>query len=431
MSIASTPTASSQGQSSNAGVGTRGGLRRVVVTGVGLVTALGADSGSSWEGLVAGRSAVRVLDEIDMKGEKVTAAGMVRPDVATALADRLPSDIRDRTARFVHFAAAAAHEALGQAGRPHLEDPDRFGVIAGVGIGVPHPSEGYRVGPTSIIKVMPNGAAAWISILEGLRGPSLACSTACASGAHAIGVAFDQIRLGRAIGHVAGGVDTVITKDVLRAYAWMRALNTAKDEDPTTMSRPFDATRRGFVLGEGAGFLVLEEREHAIARGAKILAELRGFGASSDAYNIVAMPPEGDGMVRAMRCAIDDAALPPDAIAYVSAHGTSTKMNDKEETRAIRRVFGAHADRLLVSSQKSMIGHAMGGAGAIEAVVTVLSIAHQTATPTINLKTPDPECDLDYVPNVARKATIGAAMSNSFGFGGHNSAMIFAHPDLP
>lgn len=407
------------------------GERRVVVTGVGLVSALGADAASSFQGLAEGRSALRVLDEIDMTGEKVTVAGMVRKEVATALADRLPSDIRGRTARFVHFSAAAASEALAQAGRPHLADPDRFGVIAGVGIGVPHPSEGYTVGPTSIIKVMPNGAAAWISILEGLRGPSLCCSTACSSGAHAIGVAFDQIRLGRATGLLAGGVDTVITKDVLRAYAWMRALNTAKDEEPTLMSRPFDATRRGFVLGEGAGFLHLEDREHAIARGAKILAELRGFGASSDAYNIVAIQPDGDGMVRAMRTAIDDAGLSPEAIAYVSAHGTSTKMNDKEETHAIRRVFGAHADRLLISSQKSMLGHAMGGAGAIEAVVTVLSIVNQTATPTINLKTPDPECDLDYVPNVARKASIGAAMSNSFGFGGHNSAIVFAHPDVP
>ncbi len=394
------------------------------------MTALGPDASSSWQGLVEGRSAVRQLDEIDMKGEKVTAAGMVRADVAAALADRLPPDIRGRTARFVHFSAAAAAEALAQAGRPHLEAPDRFGVIAGVGIGVPHPSEGYHVGPTSIIKVMPNGAAAWISILEGLRGPSLACSTACSSGAHAIGVAFDQIRLGRATGMVCGGVDTVITKDVLRAYAWMRALNTAKDEDPATMSRPFDATRRGFVLGEGAGFMVLEDRDQALARGAKILAELRGFGASSDAYNIVAIQPVGDGMVRAIRSAIDDAGLPPDAIAYVSAHGTSTKMNDKEETHAIRSVFGAHADRLLVSSQKSMIGHAMGGAGAIEAVATVLTVVNQTATPTINLKTPDPECDLDYVPNVARKATIGAALSNSFGFGGHNSAIVFAHPEL-
>ncbi len=403
---------------------------RVVVTGVGLVTSLGADAPTSWEGLAAGHSGLKRIESFDTEGEKVRVAGEVTPEVATRLAERLPADVRGRTARFVHFACAAAAEALESAGRPHVEAPDRFGVFAGVGIGVPHPSEGYKVGPTSIIKVMPNGAAAWISILEKLEGPSMAASTACASGAHAIGVAYDQIRLGRVSGMLAGGVDTVITRDVLRAYAWMRALNTARDEEPTRMSRPFDATRRGFVLGEGAGFLMLEEREHALARGASILAEMRGWGASSDAHNIVAVAPDGRGMVRAMQRALDDAALPPESIDYISAHGTSTKMNDREETRAIHQVFGPHASRLKVSSQKSMIGHAMGGAGAIEAAVTVLSVHKQLATPTINLTEPDPECDLDYVPGVAKKGTIRAAISNSFGFGGHNSALVFAHPEV-
>lgn len=402
---------------------------RVVVTGVGLVTALGADAPSTWAGLCAGRSGVRPVS-FDATGDKVSAAAELAPEQVAALAARLPSEVRQRSARFVHFAAAAANEALAQAGRPHEQARERFGVVAGVGIGVPHPSEGYDVGPTSIIKVMPNAAPAWITILEGLRGPSLTVSTACASGAHAIGVAFDQLRLGRATGMLAGGVDTVITRDVLRAYSWMRALNTGKDEHPEGMSRPFDATRRGFVLGEGAAFLFLEEREHALSRGARVLAELRGFGACSDAYNIVAVAPEGEGMARAMRAALDDARLPPEAIAYISAHGTSTKMNDKEETAAIHRVFGAHASSLMVSSQKSMLGHCMGGAGAIEAAITVLSLEHQIATPTINLKAPDPECDLDYVPNVARPARIEAAMSNSFGFGGHDSAMIFTRPEV-
>jgi len=402
---------------------------RVVVTGVGLVTALGIDAKSTWAALCAGKSGVRPVS-FDATGDKVSVAAELPPELVDTLGARLPPDVRQRSARFVHFAAAAANEALNQAGRPHEQARERFGIIAGVGIGVPHPSEGYDVGPTSIIKVMPNAAPAWITILEGLRGPSLAVSTACASGAHAIGVAFDQVRLGRATGMVAGGVDTVITRDVLRAYSWMRALNTARDEAPETMSRPFDATRRGFVLGEGAGFLVLEEREHALSRGVPILAELRGFGAASDAHNIVAVAPEGEGMARAMRAAIEDAHLPADAIGYISAHGTSTKMNDKEETTAIRRVFGPHADRLMVSSQKSMLGHCMGGAGAVEAVVTVLTLANQMATPTINLRTPDPECDLDYVPNVARAARIQAAMSNSFGFGGHDSAIVFAHPEV-
>lgn len=403
---------------------------RVVVTGVGLVTALGADAPTSWEGLQAGRSGLKRITSFDTSGEKVSVAGEVAPDAAETLAARLPPDVRGRTERFVHFACAAAAEALDFAGRPHLDAPDRFGVFAGVGIGVPHPSAGYKVGPTSIIKVMPNGAAAWISILERLEGPSLAASTACASGAHAIGLAFDQIRLGRVTGMLAGGVDTVITRDVLRAYAWMRALNTARDEEPARMSRPFDATRRGFVLGEGAGFLMLEEREHAIARGAPILCEMRGWGASSDAHSIVAVAPEGRGMARAMQRALADAALPPETVDYISAHGTSTKMNDREETRAIHQVFGAHAGRLKVSSQKSMLGHAMGGAGGIEAVVTALSVHKQVATPTINLDAPDPECDLDYVPHTAAKTTIRAALSNSFGFGGHNSALVFAHPEV-
>jgi len=404
-------------------------MKRVAVTGVGLVTALGLDSESTWAGLVAGKSGLSRIEGYDATGEKVGVAGEVKAANAEQLSARLPSDVRDRTERFTHFAIAAAREALASAGRPHEQSPDRFGVMTGVGFGAPQSSEGYKVNPTSIIRVMPNAAAAWIAILEKLKGPNLSCSTACASGAHAIGVAFDQIRLGRASGMLAGGVDTVITRDVMRTYAWMRALNGAKDEEPQTMSRPFDATRRGFVLGEGAGFLMLEDWDLAKARGANILAEMRGWGPCADAYNIVAVAPEGEGMSRSMNAALVDSALPSDTIDYISAHGTSTKMNDKEETHAIHTTFGKHAERLMVSSQKSMIGHCMGGAGAIEAVVTVLSIHHQISTPTINLRHPDPECDLDYVPNEARKAKIRAALSNSFGFGGHNSSLAFAHPE--
>ncbi|MBI5532379.1 MAG: beta-ketoacyl-[acyl-carrier-protein] synthase family protein [Deltaproteobacteria bacterium] len=405
-------------------------MKRVAVTGIGMVTALGLDTASSWDGFASGRSGVRRIEGYDPTGEKVVVAAEVPNAQAQQLAEALPPDVRDRTSRFVHFAVCAARQALAQAGQPHREAPDKWGVFSGVGFGEPLPSEGYKVGPTTIIRVMPNGAPAWIAILEQLRGPNLACSTACASGAHALGLAFDQVRTGRAVGMLGGGVDTVISRDVMRTYAWMRALNTAKDEEPTRMSRPFDNTRRGFVMGEGAAYLMLEEWEHAHARGARILAEMRGFGACSDAYNIVAVGPEGEGMTRAMNTALQDASLPPEAIDYISAHGTSTKMNDKEETHAIRVSFGKHADKLMVSSQKSMIGHAMGGAGAIEAAVTVLSLVHQTATPTINLREPDPECDLDYVPNEARKTTIRAAVSNSFGFGGHNSSMVFARPDL-
>ncbi len=405
-------------------------MKRVVVTGVGLVTALGLDAQSSWEGLAAGRSALKRIRGYDASKEKVDVAGEVSAEDAAKLAAMLPADARERTERFVHFAHAAAKEAATNAGRPHADAPDSYGVFAGVGFGAPLPSEGYKVNPTTIIRVMPNAASAWITILEQFRGPSLACSTACASGAHAIGLAFDQVRMGRVRGMLAGGVDTVITRDVMRTYAWMRALNGARDEEPTRMSRPFDATRRGFVLGEGAAFMMLEDYEYAKSRGAKILAEMRGWGASSDAYNIVAVGPDGEGMARAMRAAITDSNIAPELVDYVSAHGTSTKMNDKEETRALHQVFGAHANRLMISSQKSMLGHAMGGAGAIEAVVTVLSVVHQTATPTINLEHPDPECDLDYVPNVARKAPIRAAISNSFGFGGHNSTLVFVRPEV-
>jgi 3-oxoacyl-[acyl-carrier-protein] synthase II len=401
-------------------------MKRVAVTGIGMVTPLGLDTESSWNGFVSGRSGVRRIQRYDPTGEKVVVAAEVSNADAESLAGALPPDVRDRTSRFVHFAVAAARQALAQAGNPQQQDPEQWGVISGVGFGEALPSEGYKVNPTTIIRVMPNGAPAWIAILEQLKGPNFACSSACASGAHALGVAFDQVRLGRAVGMLGGGVDTVITRDVMRTYAWMRALNTAKEEEPTRMSRPFDNTRRGFVMGEGAAYLVLEEWEHANARGAKILAEMKGFCACSDAYNIVAVGPEGEGMSRAMTGALKDAALPPEAIDYISAHGTSTKMNDKEETHAIRVSFGKHADKVMVSSQKSMIGHAMGGAGAIEAAVTVLSVAHQIATPTINLREPDPEGDLDYVPNESRKAPIRAALSNSFGFGGHNSTCVFS-----
>ena len=405
-------------------------MRRVVVTGVGLITPLGNDAETSFTSLAAGRSGISRLENYDPTGEKVLVGGEVKAGDVTRMAEELPQEVRERSSRFVYFAAKAGREALTCAGNVH-RDSDvaaRFGVVTGVGYGAPLPSEGYKVGPTTIIKAMPNAAAAWIAILEGVRGPNMSCSAACASGAHAIGVGFDQIRLGRAVGMLAGGVDTVVTRDVMRSFAWLRAVNTAKDEEPSKMSRPFDKTRRGFVLGEGAGFLVLEEREHALARGARIYAEMRGWGAASDAHHIVAVDPEGKGMAHAMRMALEDSQLPSNELDYISAHGTSTLMNDRLETQAIRRVFGKHADDIAVSAQKSMIGHAMGGAGSVEAVVTVLTLDSGLITPTINLDNQDPECDLDYVPKVARRMNIRAAMSNSFGFGGHDSALVFAQP---
>jgi len=404
-------------------------MKRIAVTGVGLVTPLGLDAQSTFDNLVAGRSGIAFVENYDPTGEKVAVAAEVKAADVERLAAQLPQEVRDRSSRFVYFAVAAAREALRQAGNPQREDGDRIGVVTGVGYGKPWPSEGYKVGPTTVIQAMPNAAAAWISILEGVRGPNLACSTACASGSHAIGIAFDQIRMGRVTGMLAGGVDTVITRDVMRSFAWLRALNTARDEDPPKMSRPFDKTRRGFVMGEGAGFLYLEDYDHAKARGARILAEMRGWGASADAHHVVAVAPGGDGMALALRRALEDASLAPETVDYVAAHGTSTPMNDKEETQAIRKVFGPHADRMMVSSQKSMLGHAMGGAGAISAAVAVLTLAREVATPTINLHTPDPECDLDYVPNEARRKPMRVAMANSFGFGGQNSSLLFSHPE--
>jgi 3-oxoacyl-[acyl-carrier-protein] synthase II len=404
-------------------------MKRIAVTGVGLVTPLGLDAQSTFDNLVAGRSGIAFVENYDPTGEKVAVAAEVKAADVERLAAQLPQEARDRSSRFVYFAVAAAREALRQAGNPQREDGDRIGVVTGVGYGKPWPSEGYKVGPTTVIQAMPNAAAAWISILEGVRGPNLACSTACASGSHAIGIAFDQIRIGRVTGMLAGGVDTVITRDVMRSFAWLRALNTARDEDPPKMSRPFDKTRRGFVMGEGAGFLYLEDYDHARARGARILAEMRGWGASADAHHVVAVAPGGDGMALALRRALEDASLAPETVDYVAAHGTSTPMNDKEETQAIRKVFGPHADRMMVSSQKSMLGHAMGGAGAISAAVAVLTLAREVATPTINLHTPDPECDLDYVPNEARRKPMRVAMANSFGFGGQNSSLLFSHPE--
>ena len=405
-----------------------GALTRVAITGIGLVTPFGIGRERSWTAFAEGRSGVTAITNIDVSGEKVRAAGEVKNAEADTLVTMFPAPVRSRIDRFVRFACAAATEALSHAGDPHRGAPERWGIIAGVGLGVPHPSQGYKVGPTSIVRVMPNAAPAWISILHGLRGPCLTVSTACASGAHAIGVALDQIRAGRADGVVAGGVDAVVTAEVIRAFHWMGALS-AEERTPAELSRPFDATRKGFVLAEGAAFLVLERHDAAVARGARPIAMLDGWGMVSDAYSIVATAPDGEGMGRSMATALQDADLPPTVIEYVSAHGTGTRMNDREETRAIRRVFGAQADRLAVSSQKSMIGHAMGGAGAIEAAVTALSVERGLLTPTINLRNPDPECDLDYVPNESRRVNIAHAISNSFGFGGHNCTLVLSRAD--
>ncbi len=398
-------------------------MKRIVITGVGLTTALGLGAPASWEALVAGRSGVRAPRNWPGRELHVHGVGELPRELEEQACSQLAPLLRKRTDRFAAISLVTATEAIehARAGGGAI-DRTRFGVVTGVGLGSPRSKDGETIGPTTVLRRMPNAAAAWIAIQHGLRGGSFNVGSACASGAHAIGQAFDALRLGRMDACVAGGADLLGTPDVLEAFVAMRALNDAA-EPAEELSRPFDATRRGFVMAEGAGYLVLETLEGALARGARPLAELAGWGMSSDAHHIVAPAPDGEGARRAIEAALRDGGLAPEDVDYVSAHGTSTRLNDRSETLAIKAAFGEHAARLAVSSQKSMLGHAIGGAGAIEAVVTALSLAHQIATPTINLEHPDPECDLDYVPGRARRMPMRAAISNSFGFGGHNCVL--------
>jgi 3-oxoacyl-[acyl-carrier-protein] synthase II len=406
--------------------------RRVVVTGIGLVSPLGVGTAANWEALLAGRSGIGPITRFDASQFAVRIAGEVKgfdPLQFIEKKDLKKMDI------FIQYAIAAAEFARCDAGlkiTPELAT--RTGVFIASGIGGfttierEHRAllEGgpRRISPFFIPSAIINLAAGQVSIRFGAKGPNSATCTACSASAHAIGDAFEVIRRGDADVMIAGGSEAAITPMGVGGFAAMRALSTRNDE-PERASRPFDRDRDGFIIGEGAGVLILEELELARRRGAPIYAELVGYGMSADAYHITAPSEDGDGAVRVMQAALREAGVPPEAVDYINAHGTSTPHNDRLETLAIKRCFGEHAYRLAVSSTKSMTGHLLGAAGGLEAGITALAVYHQQMPPTINLDHPDPECDLDYVPWRSRKATIRYALSNSFGFGGTNAALLF------
>ena len=405
--------------------------QRIVITGLGAVTPLGNDVPTLWGALVAGRSGVGPITCFDISDMEVRIAAEVKDFDPVALFDRR---VARRNDRFTLFALAAARQAIADA---RLEFDDNLkqatGVFVGSAIGgiitllknydALQLSGPRRVSPFMVPMMMPNAASATVAITHGLRGPNLCIASACATGSHAIGEAAEVIRRGQAEVMVCGGSEAVITRLALSGFKNMGAVSTRNDE-PQRASRPFDAERDGFVMGEGAGILVLESLEHAQQRGAHICAELVGYGASADATHITAPDEEGAGAAWAMTLALRDAGLVPEAVDYVNAHGTSTRLNDPMETQAIRTVFGPHADRLAVSSTKSMIGHLMGAAGAVEAIACIKSLETGWVHPTVNYEYPDPDCDLDYVPNQARQIWPRVALSNSFGFGGHNGCLV-------
>jgi 3-oxoacyl-[acyl-carrier-protein] synthase II len=400
--------------------------RNVVITGMGLVTPVGSTRDESWAALVAGKSGIGLITEFDTEAFRTKISGSVEgfdPGVVME-----PKEAR-KADRFTQFAVVAAAEAMQQAGQPQLEDSYRAGVIVASGIGgmitfeAQHArmlSRGPRmVSPLFIPMMIADMASGLISIRYGFRGPNYCTVSACASGGHAIASAFDQIRLGQADLMITGGTEAAICPMALAGFGSMKALSTRNDE-PDRASRPFDVERDGFVIGEGAGVLVLEEEGHAVARGATIFGEVVGYGMTGDAWHMTQPDEDGKGAIGSMTGALRVAGLEPEAVDYINAHGTSTHFNDKIETRAIRQVFGAHADRVAVSSTKSMIGHLLGAAGGVETVVTALALRHGIIPPTVNLDQPDPECDLDYCPHDAVERDIEYAISNSFGFGGHN-----------
>ncbi len=406
--------------------------RRVVVTGMGAITPLGLDVPSFWEGLKSGRNGVATITSFDPSGQPVRFAAEVKGFVAENYMERKEARRMDR---FTQFAIAATREALASSGLEITdENRARIGTLIASGIGGLQTLEEQhrvflergpdRVSPFLIPMMIANMASGQVAIQFGLQGPCTTVVTACAAGTNAIGDAWEIIRRGDADVMIAGGTEAAITALALASFANARALSTRND-DPEHASRPFDAERDGFVMGEGSGVMVLEELEHALQRNAPILAELIGYAMNADAYHITAPDPEGEGAKRVMELAMRKAGITPEQVDYINAHGTSTPANDRLETLAIKRAFGEHAYRLAVSSTKSMTGHLLGAAGAVEAIATVLAIQHQLAPPTINYQTPDPECDLDYVPNEARPMKIDIALSNSFGFGGHNATLVF------
>lgn len=406
-------------------------LKRVVVTGVGVVSPVGIGRRSFLDSLLAGRSGVKRIQRFDTTEFPVKIAAEIQDFDSSSFIDK---KLAKRMDLYAQYGASAATLALEDSGFPVEEDPYAVGALIGSGvgglytfydqIGVLLEKGPTRVSPFFIPMMIPNMAAACSSILLGLKGPVNATCTACAAGTNALGDAFSLIRRGDATAMFAGGAEAAVNQVGMAAFAAMRALSTRNDE-PERASRPFDAGRDGFVMGEGGGVLVLEELEHALRRGAHIYAEMVGYGMTGDAFHLTEPDETGEPAGLAMTRALRDAGLEPSEVGYINAHGTSTPLGDAMETKAIKLSFGAHAFKVMVSSTKSMFGHCLGAAGALEAAATVLCMEAGKIAPTINLDQPDPACDLDYVPNVAREAAVEVAMSNSFGFGGHNAAIVF------
>ena len=405
---------------------------RVVVTGLGMLTPLGIGVEETWQGIVAGRSGIGPITSFDATGFETTIAGEI-PDFQPE--KYMPPKLIKRLDRFVQVAVAAAVMAMADSGleiTPELQP--QVGAIVGCGLGGLATIEKYhkvllergprKISPFFIPMLIANMAPGVVAMHFGAQGPNTSTVTACASGAHAVGDAFKIIQRGAAKAMITGGVESVITPLGVAGFNSLKALSTRNDE-PEKASRPFDLHRDGFVMAEGSGILIMEELEFALARGAKIYAEVAGYGLTGDAYHMTAPSPDGAGAVLCMQQALADAGLSPDEVDHINAHGTSTPLNDEAETMAIKKVFGERAYKIPVSATKSMTGHLLGGAGAVEAIFSILSIVDNVAPPTINYETPDPECDLDYVPNEARRLPINVVMSNSFGFGGTNAVLIF------
>jgi len=405
---------------------------RVVVTGIGVLSPLGLNAATTWEGLIAGKSGIDYITLFDPKLHETKFAGEVKGFEPTNYMSH--KDAR-RMDRFAQLAVATSREAVEQAGiKINPNNQNNIGVIVGTGAGglitlsqqlqVMLQEGPDRVSPFLAPMMGTDMASAQVSILLGVKGPNFCTTSACSSGSDAIGVAYETVKRGDAQVMLTGGSEAIVTPIGIAAFNANKALSTRNNE-PQKASRPFDAERDGFVLGEGAGILILEDLASAQSRGAKILAEIVAYGATADAYHITAPIESGEGAAKAMQIALEKARLKPTEIDYINAHGTSTPLNDKTETKAIKTVFGDYAYKIPISSTKSMIGHLLGGAGAVEAAITIMVIQNGIIPPTINLTHPDPECDLDYVPNIARRAKVTTAMSNSFGFGGHNSVLVF------
>ncbi len=406
--------------------------RKVVITGVGMVTPVGLDTEKSWDGLVSGRSGIGPITQFEDKDVPTQIAGEVKDfDPARYIEAK---EIK-KMDRFIHLAIAASQMAMDDSGLTvSPEIAERVGVMVSAGMGGLPALEKYhkvylergsrKISPFFIPMLIINEAAGHISIRYGAKGPNICVVTACATGTHSIGDAFKWIQRGDADAMIAGGTESCICPLGVGGFNAMKALST-RNSEPERASRPFDAERDGFVMGEGAGVVVLEELEFAKKRGARILAEVAGYGATSDAYHITAPAPNGEGAARCMAMALRDAGIAPTEMGYINAHGTSTKFGDELESIAIKTVFGDHAYKIPVSSTKSMTGHLLGAAGGVEAVISILAMDRGVLPPTINLEKPDPECDLDYIPNTARKAQVEVSMSNSFGFGGTNACLVF------